>query len=129
MATDGRRITPRMMYTDGGSIPPSFNRSQASRPGAMLPPTSCMTGFLSSITANTLAGRRSASIDSARILGEMIDTVMRLGLAPMNPQARGLIEAGVRTSVARQLWDAPDRCQTRLLRFGELLREVHPFCG
>lgn len=45
--------------------------------------------------------------DSARILGEVIDTLMREGIVPPDPRARWPIEAGARTPFACQLWDVP----------------------
>lgn len=49
--TAPRVIRPEMMYTDGGSIPRQSQLFSGFSPGAMRPPTWCMTGSSSPASA------------------------------------------------------------------------------
>jgi hypothetical protein len=111
LTTDGRRITPRIMYTNGGSIPPILQPIPGFSPWGYAPAYIVHDWLFEQHHCNYAGAEEISFDDSARILGEVIDTVMRLGLAPMNPPARSLIEAGVRTPIARQLWDT-GKCDT-----------------
>lgn len=110
VTTDGKRITPRLMYTDGGSIPPILQPIPGFSPWGYGPAYIIHDWLFEQHHCNYPGADQITFDDSARILGEVIDTLMRDGWVPRNPQARALIEEGVRTPFARRLWDAEDRC-------------------
>lgn len=105
VTSDGRRIVPQLMYTDGGSIPSILQPIDGFSPWGYAP-AYIVHDWLFEQHHCKLPGHEAITFgDSARILGEVIDATMRLGLAPYRPDARALIEAGVRTPTARNLWD------------------------
>ena len=105
VTTDGKRITPRPMYTDGGSIPPILQPIRGFSPWGYGPAYIIHDWLFEQHHCGYPGAEQISFDDSARILGEVIDTLMRVGLVPLDAQARALIEAGVRTSFARQLWE------------------------
>lgn len=115
VTTDNRTIIPQPMYTDGGSIPPILQPIPGFSPWGYGPAYIVHDWLFEQHRCGYPGADQISFDDSARILGEVIDTLMREGMVPRNPEARGLIEAGVRTPFARRLWDAPPtekNCQT-----------------
>jgi hypothetical protein len=105
VTSDQRRIVPQRMYTDGGSVPPVFWALPGFSPWGY-GPAYIVHDWLFEQHHCRYSGWTEVSFeDSARILGEVIDTLMRKGDVPPNPEARYLIKQGVRSGIARHLWD------------------------
>jgi hypothetical protein len=93
------------MYTDGGSAPPVFWALPGFSPWGY-GPAYIIHDWLFEQHHCRYPGWEDISFhDSARLLGEGIDTLMKEGDVPPNPEARYLIEQGVRTGIARNLWE------------------------
>ncbi|WP_430911796.1 DUF1353 domain-containing protein [Methylobacterium sp. sgz302541] len=105
VGTDGKKIVPQTIYTDGGSIPPMLWGVRGFSPWGY-GPAYIVHDWLFVQHHCKIGDWQSVSFeDSARILGEVIDTLVRDGRVPPNPEARSLIELAVRTRIARDLWD------------------------
>lgn len=111
VTTTGKRVQPGLMFTDGGSVPPVFWGIRGFSPWGYAP------GY---IVHDWLFVQRRCHIgdwetvsfdDSARILGEVIDTLMRDGQVPPNVEARSLIELAVRSAFSRDLWNSGECSQ------------------
>src|SRR5205085_1586544 len=97
VSTDGRRIVPQRMFTDGGSIPPVLWGVPGFSPWGY-GPAYIVHDWLFTQHHCRLPGYETVFFDdSARILGEVIDTLMNTGEVPRDPEARVLISAAVRT--------------------------------
>jgi hypothetical protein len=105
VSSDGRHIVPARMYTDGGSVPPIFWSLPGLSPWGYGPAYIIHDWLFEQHHCRYPGWETVTFDDSARILGEVIDTLMNRGDAPRNPEARILIEQGVRTGIARKLWD------------------------
>jgi hypothetical protein len=110
VASDGTRIVPERMYTDGGSIPPVFWAVQGFSQWGYGPAYIIHDWLFEQHRCRYQGWEAISFEDSARILGEVIDTLMARGDVPPNPTARNMIEIGVRTGIARAAWDQPDAC-------------------
>lgn len=110
VTTDNKRIVPRTMYTDGGSIPPIFWSVRGLSPWGYGPAYVVHDWLFEQHRCLYQGWEEITFSDSARILGEVIDTLMKRGDVPPNHEARSLIEQGVRTGVARALWDKQNGC-------------------
>lgn len=113
ITSDGKRIVPERMYTDGGSIPPIFWGLRGFSPWGYGPAYIIHDWLFEQHHCQYDGWQNISFDDSARILGEVIDTLIAKGDVPPNSQARVLIEQGVRTSIARKLWDSPDSCEPK----------------
>jgi hypothetical protein len=111
IGSDGTRVVPGRMYTDGGSIPPVFWAAQGFSPWGYGPAYIIHDWLFEQHHCRYAGWEEISFADSARILGEVIDTLMTKGDVPPNPTARNMIEIGVRTGIAKAAWDRPEACE------------------
>ncbi len=110
VTSDGLTIQPKLMYTDGGSIPPIFWPIDGFSPWGYAPAYIVHDWLFDQHHCKDPGWEAISFERSADILGEVIDTLVKRGDVPSHGAARDLIVAGVRSSIARSLWDAPGRC-------------------
>ncbi len=104
VTTDGQRIRPQRIYTDGGTIPPAFWVVPGLFPWEYAP-AYVVHDWLFRQHHCRYAGHSDVSFeDSARILDEVMDTLERRGLVSRNPRGRALIDHGARSGIARVVW-------------------------
>jgi hypothetical protein len=107
---EGEVVTPRAMYTDGGSIPRLFWGIPGYSPWGYAP-AYIIHDWL--FVAHHCQYPEVASVtfaDSARLLAEGIKTLMETGVAPQDATVLYSIYEAVRSPIAERLWNAPDRC-------------------
>jgi hypothetical protein len=112
VSTDKKRIVPQRMYTDGGSVPPIFWSVPGFSPWGYGPAYIIHDWLFEQHHCRYEGWTEISFEDSARILGETIDTLVARGDVAPNPVARQLIEQGVRTGLARQRWSAANDCSS-----------------
>lgn len=104
VTSDGRRISPQKMYTDGGSIPPVFWGVPGLSPWGYAPGY-MVHDWLFEMHHCRYPGYEAISFqDSARILSETIKTLMIQNKVPANPGALYAIYEGVSSSIAEDIW-------------------------
>ena len=105
VTSDGRKIEPGLMFTDGGSIPPILWSLPGFSPWGY-GPAYIVHDWLFTQHHCHYPGWEQISFDqSATVLGEVIETLMVRKLVPPDEEARALIESAVRTNIAKNLWD------------------------
>lgn len=110
--SDGKLIKPEMIYTDGGSIPRPVRALDGFSPWGFAPAyiihdwlfiqRHCNPDYLDKLNITFE--------DSARILAEVIKTLIETNQVRPNETAFSAISWAVSTSIARDLWEAPNRC-------------------
>ena len=115
----GAEIRPAMMYTDGGSIPKIAQVFNGLSPWGYAPAYMihdwlfvahhCAVDGVSSPGVEALRG--VSFEDSARILGEAIETLVAQKQVKREDLAAGAITAAVGSGVAKGLWDQRDECE------------------
>jgi hypothetical protein len=110
VTSDNRTIKPQKIYTDGGSIP----RVAWGIPGFSpwgYAPAYVMHDWVFEAHHCDVPDYRSVTFgDSARYLAEAIKALMETGIAPKDEATLLAIYAGVRTPLAKSIWDRPNSC-------------------
>lgn len=104
VTSDGRKIQPKRVYTDGGTIPPVFWLVPGLSPWEYAP-AYVIHDWLFRQHHCRYDGYREVSFDdSARILDDVMNTLQERGLVPPHPEARVLVGRGARSPIARFVW-------------------------
>jgi hypothetical protein len=106
----GQVITPRVMYTDGGSIPRLFWGIPGYSPWGYAPAYIVHDWLFEAHHCQYPEFAWVSFNDSARLLAEGIKTLMETEVAPKDATVFYSIYEAVRTPIAERLWNAPDRC-------------------
>ncbi len=106
----GQLITPRVMYTDGGSIPRLFWGIPGYSPWGYAPAYIVHDWLFEAHHCQYPDVAWVSFDDSARLLAEGVKTLMETEVAPRDETVFYSIYAAVRTPIAERLWNAPDRC-------------------
>ena len=110
VTSDKRTIRPERMYTDGGSIPRMLWGVPGFSPWGYAP-AYIMHDWVFEAHHCGLDEYKSVTFDdSARYLGEAVKALMESGIAPKDEATALLIYEGVRTPLARSVWDRPNAC-------------------
>lgn len=120
---NGQQITPRLMYTDGGSIPRLFWGVPGYSPWGYAPAYIVHDWLFQAHQCQYTDVAWVTFDDSARILAEGIKTLMENQVAPKNETVLYSIYEAVKTPIAEKLWKAPDRCNPPALEPTPRLRD------
>lgn len=115
------KITPEMMYTDGGSIPPVAQAFKGFSPWGYAPAymvhdwlfiaKNCNTD--GSVQGNEHLVAKMTFEESADIMAEAIKTLVKQKMVKPNDVSEMIIPSVVGGSISRGLWDQKGACKAR----------------
>jgi uncharacterized protein DUF1353 len=104
-SSDGRKIIPKKMYTDGGSIPPFLWGVPGYSPWGYAPAYIIHDWLFEAHHCNHEGQAGYTFQDSARLLSEGIKTLMENHKVPKDEFVEYMIYEAVSSPVAKDLWD------------------------
>ncbi len=108
--SDQNVITPKIMYTDGGSIPRLFWGVPGYSPWGYAP-AYIIHDWLFEAHHCDIPDYRQISFDkSATILAECIKTLMETNIAPKDETTLWTIYEAVKSPIAKVVWEKGDSC-------------------
>lgn len=122
ITSEGRRITPGPMDTDGGSIPLPLHAINRFSPWAYGPVFIVHDWFFVARKCNVEPDTDFTFDDSSILMAEAIKTLMEVGFEnqdgeikkfPKNEDTLYLMYLAVSSSIARDAWDNPDTVRCR----------------
>jgi hypothetical protein len=102
---NGQKIQPKMMYTDGGSIPRLLWNTPNLSPWDFAPAYLIHDWLFEQHHCFPKQSQRFTFEDSALILSEAVKTLIETGCSAANKEIARLLYKSVSTSIAKDLWD------------------------